>query len=134
MNHSAFSQHSALSQYKSVNTQAMVDSASPHRLIQMLMEGALQHMAEAKGSIQRNSLADKGESLSRAISIIGGLRDALNEEVQSDIPKNLDDLYAYMSQRLIESNRDNSTTALEEVMDLMKTVKQGWDAIAEEVA
>jgi len=126
-------QKTALSQYKSVNTQAMVESASPHRLVQMLMEGALQRMAEAKGAIQRKAMADKGEALGKAISIIGGLRDSLDKEVKSDLPENLDELYSYMSRRLIEANRDNDIVALEEVVALMKTIKDGWDGISEEV-
>lgn len=122
----------ALSQYKTVNTHAVVESASPHRLVQMLMEGALQRMAEAKGAIQRQSTAEKGEALGKAISIIGGLRDALNKGVDSDLPDKLDSLYVYMSQRLSEANRDNAIELIDEAIELMKTLKEGWDGIAEE--
>ena len=61
-----------LAQYQQVNTEAAVEGASPHRLVQMLMDGCLQRLAEAKGAIQRNALADKGEAMGKALSIIDG--------------------------------------------------------------
>ena len=68
----------ALKQYQTVNTQAQVFDASPHRLIQMLMEGGLSRLAQAKGAMERGQVALKGELLGKAIAIIGGLREGLD--------------------------------------------------------
>ena len=65
----------ALRQYQTVNTQAQVTDASPHRLIQMLMEGGLSRLAQAKGAMLHGQSAQKGELISKAIGIIGGLRE-----------------------------------------------------------
>ena len=62
----------ALKQYQTVNTQAQAIEASPHRLIQMLMEGGLTRVAQARGAIERNQVALKGELIGKAIGIIGG--------------------------------------------------------------
>ena len=43
----------ALKQYQTVNTQAQAMEASPHRLIQMLMEGGLTRLAQARGAMER---------------------------------------------------------------------------------
>jgi flagellar secretion chaperone FliS len=121
-----------LAQYQQVNTQSAVEGASPHRLIQMLMEGALQRLAEAKGAIQRNKVNVKGEAIGKAISIVSGLRDALNIEVGGEMAQNLDDLYDYMQRQLLQSNLKDDENIIEEVIDLIKTIKSGWDAITHE--
>jgi flagellar protein FliS len=123
-----------LAQYQRVSTRAAAEGASPHQLIQMLMNGVLQRLAEAKGAIQRRAVAEKGEALGKAISILGGLRDSLNKEVGGEIATNLDDLYAYMSRRLLEANLHSDEQIIDEVANLMKTIKSGWDGIAEQAA
>lgn len=123
-----------LAQYQQVNTDAGVQGATPHRLVQMLMEGLLQRLAEAKGAIQRQQVAEKGEAIGKAISIVAGLRDSLNKEMGGEMAANLDDLYDYMQRRLLEANLNSSEPVLDEVMALMKTIKSGWDGISQEVA
>lgn len=106
-----------------------VKEASPHRLIQMLYEGGLQRIAVAKGAIQRKEVALKGESIGKAIAIVGGLRASLDLS-QGEIPRNLDNLYEYMERRLLEANLKNDTAILDEVSTLLRDVKSAWDAIA----
>lgn len=120
-----------LAQYQQVNTQSAVEGASPHRLTQMLMEGALQRLAEAKGAIQRNCTQSKGEAIGKAIAIVGGLRDSLNVEVGGELAQNLDDLYDYMQRRLLQGNLGSDEHCVDEVIDLLKTIKSGWDGIGE---
>ena len=120
----------AMRQYQSVNTQAQAIEADPHRLIQMLMEGGLTRLAQARGAMERNQTALKGELVSKAIAIVGGLRQALNLEQGGELAVNLDNLYAYMTTRLMEANLKNDPAILEEVVDLLREVKTGWDAIA----
>jgi len=119
----------ALSQYQQVNTAAAVETASPHKLIQMLMQGCLQRIAEAKGSMQRNDIPSKGLAIGKAINIVAGLQASLNKEVTSALPQQLDSLYDYMQRRLLEANLKNSSALLDEVAELMRTVKEGWDGI-----
>ena len=51
----------AMKQYQRVSVQSEVFEASPHRLIQMLMDGGLERIAQARGAIQREKFAEKGE-------------------------------------------------------------------------
>lgn len=120
----------ALRQYQNVNTQAQAIEASPHRLIQMLMEGGLTRLAQARGAMERGQLAQKGELIGKAIAIIGGLRESLNMDVGGEIATNLDRLYEYMMGRLTHANLMNDASILDEVSGLLREVKSGWDAIA----
>ena len=68
----------ALRQYQKVNSHAQISEASPHRLIQMLLEGGLDRIAQARGALERKQIALKGELIGKAVAIIGGLREALD--------------------------------------------------------
>lgn len=120
----------AMRQYQSVNTQAKAVDASPHRLIQMLMEGGLSRIAQARGALDRGQVAMKGELIGKAIAIVGGLREGLDLEKGGEVAANLDRLYEYMVTRLFEANLHNTVAPLEEVAVLLRNVKSGWDAIA----
>lgn len=122
----------ALRQYQKVNSHAQISEASPHRLVQMLMEGGLDRMAQAKGALARGDIAQKGLMLGKAIDIVIGLRDGLDAE-KSDNPayvQQLESLYAYMTNRLMEANLHSDADMIDEVARLLITVKEGWDAIA----
>ncbi|HKM37536.1 MAG TPA: flagellar export chaperone FliS [Thiopseudomonas sp.] len=120
----------AMRQYQSVNTQAQAISANPHRLIQMLIEGGLTRLAQARGAMQRDQIALKGELIGKAIAIVGGLRQGLDVEKGGELAANLDSLYEYMTTRLMEANLKNDPAIIEEVSELLREVKSGWDAIA----
>ena len=122
----------ALNQYKAVGVNASVEDATPHRLIQMLMEGALARMAAAQGNMTRGEVGPKGENVSLAISIIGGLQGCLDQERGGEVAENLDRLYDYMARRLLEANAENDPAKLTEVQRLLAEVKSGWDAIPAE--
>ncbi|MCC6133802.1 MAG: flagellar export chaperone FliS [Candidatus Contendobacter sp.] len=121
--------NSVLQRYQQVGAQSGVAYASPHRLIQMLMEGAFERIAVAKGCIQRHDIPGKGEQIGKAIDIIGGLRDGLNMDAGGELAANLDGLYAFVQQRLVEANLHSDATILDEVADLLRPIKEGWDAI-----
>ncbi|MGJ0517103.1 MAG: flagellar export chaperone FliS [Methylomicrobium sp.] len=119
----------AMSQYKEVHVQSSVMDATPHRLIQMLMEGALERIALAKGNILRREIAQKGENIGKAITIVGGLQSSLNTEVGGELTESLSNLYDYMSRRLVMANIQSDEAILDEVADLILEIKAGWDAI-----
>lgn len=120
---------SAMRQYQTVNTQAQAVDASPHRLIQMLMEGGLTRIAQARGAMERQQTAFKGEFIGKAIAIISGLREGLDLQKGGELAANLDSLYQYMISRLLEANVKNDAVLLDEVAGLLRNVKSGWDAI-----
>lgn len=124
---------SGVDQYGKVAAESEVSYASPHRLVQMLMEGALEKVATAKGCIERNDLEGKSQQVTWAMSIINGLRTSLDMESGGAIAANLEDLYSYMTRRLIDGSTQNDPTALAEVIDLMLEIKGAWDVMPDEV-
>jgi flagellar protein FliS len=120
----------ALRQYQNVNSHAQTSEASPHRLVQMLMQGGLDRIAQAKGALERNDTATKGLCIGKAVAIVGGLREGLDPEKAPTPLADLDELYDYMMRRLTEANIKSDPLILDEVSGLLSTIKEGWDAIA----
>lgn len=120
-------------QYAQVNVSSGVEGASPHRLVQMLMEGALQRIAQAKGAIERQDIELKGRAIGKAIDIIGqGLQSVLDKDQGGELAEHLDALYGYMIDQLFAANLRNDVEKLNEVATLLKEIKSAWDAIPPE--
>ncbi|HHC73195.1 MAG TPA: flagellar export chaperone FliS [Thiotrichales bacterium] len=122
----------ALAQYQEVGVRGGVADATPHRLIQMLLEGALDKISTARGHMLRGEITAKGRHISWAISIIDGLRGSLDMEAGGEIADNLEALYTYMKERLLQANVRNEPELLDEVAGLLSTIKEGWDGIPQE--
>jgi len=114
-------------QYNTINVTSSVEVADSHRLIQMLMQGTLEKIAIAKGCMERKEIANKGVHITWAISIIEGLRASLNMEEGGEIAQNLENVYEYMIRCLLQANLENDITLLDEVSNLLITIKSAWD-------
>lgn len=116
--------------YAKVGLESGVLAADPHRLIQMLYQGALLAIANAKNGMLRKDIPAKGASISKAILIIGeGLQASLDKNVGGELALNLDALYGYMCTRLLTANLNNDIQALDEVAGLLSELKGAWDSI-----
>lgn len=122
---------SGASAYARVDVETGVAAASPHKLVVMLFEGAMIAISSAIQQMNAGDIAGKGKSISKAITIIDeGLRASLDKKVGGEIALNLDALYEYMSSRLVIANLKNQPAILEEVHQLLKGLKESWEAIA----
>ncbi|HAT43037.1 MAG TPA: flagellar export chaperone FliS [Rheinheimera sp.] len=106
-----------------------LSAADPHRIIQMLMQGALDRLAKAKGQIERRDLAGKSETITRASAIIMSLSASLDMDVGGEVAQNLASLYDYMNNRLQDANVTLDTKAIDEVSFLLSEIKEAWDQI-----
>ncbi len=125
--------YSAIQSYSSVKVHSGIEEASPHRLIQMLFEGALERIAQAKGAMLQNQIARKGELIGKAVNIVGGLQGSLNDKEGGSLAANLDGLYDYIIRRLTQANFENNPDYLDECGRLIAEIKAGWDAIGDKV-
>ncbi|WP_144822341.1 flagellar export chaperone FliS [Marinobacter piscensis] len=121
-----------LQAYQRVNTQTSITDADPHKLIQLLYNGALERINMAKARMQAKDYESKGKLIGKAIEIIGGLRSFLDFEKGGDLAARLEGLYDYMERALLEASARNDMAKLDEVANLLRSVKEGWDGIREE--
>jgi flagellar protein FliS len=117
---------SKLAAYRSTSAHAGVAAADPHRLIVMLMDGALERIAAARGHMANGSAAEKAQLLQRAVAIIDELRNSLNLKAGGELSHNLDALYEYMCMRLTQANSANKPEWLDEVSRLLTEIRSAW--------
>ncbi len=123
----------ALKQYGQISAHGSVMDASPHRLIQMLMEAAIGRLVSARGYLEHGKLAEKGEQINLAISVINGLRSSLNLDNGGEVAANLDSLYDYMTRRLFEANLNKDVAIIDEVLEMMRGLKESWDQLPQQL-
>jgi flagellar protein FliS len=125
----------AIKDYAAVGVETGVLSASPHKLILMLFEGASFSISRAAQHMRRQETAEKGVAISKAIEIIdGGLKASLDIEAGGPLAERLAALYEYMCLRLLHANIHDNEAALSEVATLLGEIKGAWEEIADDPA
>ncbi|MCU7961533.1 flagellar export chaperone FliS [Shewanella sp. SW32] len=119
----------SLQSYRKVSLESQIADASPHRITQMLFNGALERIAQSKIAMEQGDIANKGLLIGKAIGIILGLKNTLVMDAGGDIATNLANLYDFMVQRLTDANVQNDPVALDDVAGLLREIKEAWDAI-----
>ena len=122
----------AMKQYGSVSRDAAVEGADSHNLIMLLMKGALESIAQAKGAIRQGNIELRGKKITRATEIILGLKDFLNVEQGGELAQNLDALYDYMVRTLLEAHKIPSEDKLDEVGMLLTNISTAWAEIGKQ--
>ena len=118
-----------LNRYKSIELQTRIDTASPTEVVELLLQGARSKIATAQGNIQRNQIKEKGEQIGRALSIIEGLKDCLDQELGGDLAANLLKLYSYIQELLLKANLKNDENLLTEANLLLAEIHEAWQSI-----
>ena len=122
-----------LAAYSSAQAHGGVAAADPHRLIVMLMDGALerlQHRARLHGP--RRHGREGATDRTAAVSIIGELRNSLDLKAGGQMAANLGELYDYMGRRLLKATAENRVEMVDEVMKLLHDIRSAWIAIPSE--
>jgi flagellar protein FliS len=123
-------------QYRAVRSHGLVADASPTRLVQIMFEQILAHLAAARGAMERisgnrplNEVVAKGKAVSKAVALINQLNATLDMERGGQVAVNLRSLYEYMMQRLTLANATNDARIATEITALVGEIKSGWDQI-----
>jgi flagellar protein FliS len=116
--------------YHKVHVETSVESADPHKLIEMLLQGAIDTINKARGALERQDLRTKGEQIAKAVRIIEeGLRASLDSAAGGQIAGELDLLYVYIVKRLTLSNVRNDDQGLVECINLLLPIRDAWSGI-----
>lgn len=114
--------------YRKVDAQ----SRSPLELVVMLYDGVLARLTEAGAAAARNDLPARGLAVSKALAIVTSLQDTLNVEQGGAVASELDRLYTYASQRLLDVTLKKDISGIQEVHSLLAQLRDSWQQIARE--
>jgi flagellar protein FliS len=133
---SVYARNLKLAAYQSVVAHGGVAQEDPHRLVLMLLDGALERLVLARGCVERHGkgdIAKKAQLLTDCMHIVGELRGSLNLPDGGALAQNLSDLYDYMLRQLLRANADNDRERIREVGALLSEIRGAWVAIAPEL-
>ncbi|MCJ2377347.1 flagellar export chaperone FliS [Vibrio sp. ZSDZ34] len=122
----------SLQAYKKVSVDSQLSAASPHKVIQMLMAGAIERLIQAKAAMQQGNIPVKGERIGKALDIIISLRSCLSLDDGGEIASNLDQLYEFMITQISEANHENNPQPIDDVIEIIREIKSAWDQIPAE--
>lgn len=121
-----------LKAYKQVNLHSSLLESNPHQVILMMFDGALQAISVAKGAIERKNFELKSESITKATNILDALRGSLDFEREPKVSENFDVLYTYCIESLNKVSLDLNTGAIDEIVEMLKPLRDAWSEMSEE--
>ncbi|MFK7871670.1 MAG: flagellar export chaperone FliS [Oligoflexales bacterium] len=108
-----------------------VTTASREKVLIMLYEGAIRFIKQACTALDEKRIADKGMYISKATAIVSELMATLDFKVGGDLAVDLENLYVFMIDKLIEGNIHNRRECLEHVESLLQTLLVAWKDVIE---
>ena len=111
--------------------QMEVTTASPVLIVVKLYEGALRRVQTASAAIASGDVHLKAESIRKAIAIVTELRCGLDLEQGREIAANLDGLYGFVLDRLVEGNVNNDGAALGEAERVLGILLEAWSELSQ---
>jgi flagellar protein FliS len=119
----------ALSQYGKIKDDTQTMYASPHQLMLMLFDGALEAMSLTIAAIQNENFELRSKQNTRSITIINGMRECLDMEAGGELADNLYSLYQYMAQELFRASFKNDAETVRNIQTMLKDIRGSWEKI-----
>ena len=119
----------ALSQYGKIKDDTQTMYASPHQLMLMLFDGALEAMSLTIAAIQNKNFELRSKQNTRSITIINGMRECLDMEAGGELADNLYSLYQYMTQELFRASFKNDAETIRNIQTMLKDIRGSWEKI-----
>jgi flagellar protein FliS len=116
----------AYGNYHATNLDAQTARASPVELVLLLTDGLLDELARARAHIVGKRYELKAASIDKCVEIINGLASSLDFEQGGEVVENLARLYDFCAARLHGAGIKMDPTMIDEVVQILTTIRQGW--------
>lgn len=116
-------------QYATNYVETSVSEATPHRLIEMLYDGALKHIKLVKIFMQQKNYEKKSEHMNKLLSIVLNLREGVDLKKGGEVAENLYGLYDYCYRQLVSASFKNDTVILDEVDGYLRSLSDAWQQL-----
>ncbi len=106
-------------------------SADPVGLVRLLYAGAIDALLQAREFLKEGKIHERSRAISKAMQIVLELQGSLDMKRGGEIAQGLSVLYTYIQERLVEANAEQKPASLEEAIQLLSIVQEGWKEAAE---
>ena len=113
----------AYDQYKN----SKILTASPAELTLMLYEGCIKFCNIGKDACEKKNIEKANFNIIKAQKIIDYLRQTL--DMKYPVAQDFENIYSYLSQRLIEANIHKDPEILEEILTHLRSVRDNWKEV-----
>jgi len=108
-----------------------VVTASREKILLMLYEGAIRFTKQARVAMNDKKIAEKGKAISKATAILSELMATLDFKIGGQLAQDLENLYIFMIDKLIDANVHNKVESLDDVERLLNTLYTAWKDVIE---
>lgn len=112
--------------YEQYNSNRIM-TASPGELTLMLYEGAIKFCNIAIMGIEQTDMEKAHNNIVRTEKIIQYLRETL--DMKYPVAQDFENIYVYLTQRLVEANVKKNKEILEEVCEHLRSVRDTWKEV-----
>lgn len=117
----------AINSYATIGLQTQVLSASPEELITLLFDGARAAVIKAKLHLENGQIAQRGESISKAIDIVDtGLKASVSKEKGGQVAEQLITTYDLIVYHLMQANLKSEVKHLDIAEQMLTTLSDTW--------
>lgn len=116
-----------IKQYQTNN----ITTATPEKLMIMLLDGALQFLQKAKVAIEERNLKDKATNIESARKIIRELMRTIDLKNGNEVAHRLFRLYNKMALKLIKANVSKNAELIVEVIEDLTNIRWGFQKAIE---
>ena len=118
--------------YATIGLETEVLSASPERLITLLLNGARAAIMKARLHMENGNIAEKGLALSKAIDIVdSGLKASVNTDAGGEVAKSLVATYELITYHLMQANLHNDQEKLTLAERMLTDISDAWKQVTE---
>lgn len=109
-----------------VYQQAQIATADRGRLLILMFDGALRFLAQAENGLRNDRLEEFSSQLGRAQAVIAELLHTLDHKAGGDIAGQLERLYRFMLEHLVEANLQKSVRHVEQVRRVLSIIAEAY--------
>jgi len=99
---------------------------TPVQLVCLLYAKAVEKLGQARVHLEAGRIPERSEAIGRVMEIVAELQGSLDPEQGGEIARDLDRLYIYIQERLVQANGEQTAEPIKESMRLMSTLLEGW--------
>lgn len=110
-----------------------VTTASKEQILLMLYEAAIKHLNKAAECTKAGDVAGKGVAVGKAHDIVNELSNSLDMKVGGEVAANLERLYSFVVDQIIQGNLNNEYQKFEQARKILETLYEGWKGAVAQV-